>query len=56
VQITISPIPLAMVAPTKNILRIRLPLYWDGDDPTSHFQQLTKACVTNRENTGAHKL
>jgi hypothetical protein len=45
-----------MVAPTKNILRIQLPLYRDGDDPTSHFQQLTKVCVTNGENIDAHKL
>jgi len=45
-----------MVAPTKNILRIQLPLYQDGDDPTSHLQQLTKACVTSGENIGAHNL
>jgi hypothetical protein len=42
-----------MVAPTKNIL---IPLYRDGDDPTSHLQQLTKMCVTSGEYIGAHKL
>jgi hypothetical protein len=45
-----------MVAPIKNILRIQLPSYRDGDDPTSYLQQLTKACVTNGENIGAHKI
>jgi hypothetical protein len=41
-----------MVAPSKNMLRIQLPLYQDGDDPTSHLQQLTKVCVTSGENIG----
>ncbi len=45
-----------MVAPIQNILRIQLPLYRDGDDPTSHLQQLIKVCVSNGENIATRKL
>jgi hypothetical protein len=31
-----------IMALARNVLRIELPLHHDGDDPTSHFCQLTK--------------
>jgi hypothetical protein len=45
---------MAQVA--DNVLKIYLPKYHDGDEPLSHIQQLTKACVANGENIDFHKL
>jgi hypothetical protein len=39
-----------------NVLQIPLPKFHDGDDALTHIGRLTKACVTNGEDTDAHKL
>jgi hypothetical protein len=45
-----------MALPIVNVLCIQLPKYHDNDHLVSHFQQLTKARVTNGENIFDHKL
>ncbi len=47
--------PLKVIVP--NVLQIQLPKYCENNDLVIfHFWQFTMACVTNGENTRAHKL
>jgi hypothetical protein len=39
-----------------NVLQIPLPKFHNGDDAVTHIRRLAKVCVTNGEDTNAHKL
>jgi hypothetical protein len=45
-----------MVVVVANVLRIALPKFHDGDDAVTHIGRFAKLCVTNGEDTNAHKL
>jgi hypothetical protein len=47
---------LAMAKMATNVLQIPLPKFHDGDDAIIHIGRLAKICVTNVEDTNAHKL
>jgi hypothetical protein len=45
-----------MVVMVANVLQISLPKFHHGDDAITHIGRLAKLCVTNGEDTNAHKL
>jgi hypothetical protein len=45
-----------MAIMVRNVLRISLPKFHDGDDVVTHIERLAKVCVTNGEDIDAHKL
>jgi hypothetical protein len=45
-----------MVIVATNVLRIPLPKFHDGDDAKTQIGRLAKICVTNGEDTNAHKF
>ncbi len=49
-------VPPTMVIVAANILQIPLPKFHDGDDALTHIGRLAKVCVTNGEDTDAHKV
>lgn len=45
-----------MTTLAHNVLRVPLLKYHDEDDHVTHIWQLRQVCITNGENTHAHKL
>ncbi len=49
-------VPSFMVVAPINVLRIKLPKYHNNENLVLHIWQLTKECVTNGEESDAHKI